>query len=191
MRERRRATINDLRVAIDCMPRSTRVAMLEGLRSNEIIVGAYTEPSGICPMLAAHRAGGRTNFIAFAKAWDRFAFRGSRARSARRATARELLILRTHLELSLLEDEGPLPDLAGAMSEHRELIARRHGHARSQPIARSSAPAPRRSGSQRRAPGPRGLVMAAGIPPLRRLSPRCATARVRIRRRCASTSSCS
>jgi hypothetical protein len=142
MRERRRATINDLRVAIDCMPRSTRVAMLEGLRSNEIIVGAYTGPSGICPMLAAHRAGGRTNFIAFAKAWDRFAFRGSRAQSARRATARELLILTTHLELSLLEDEGPSPDLAGAMSEHLELIARRKGHARSQPIAGRARPRP-------------------------------------------------
>ncbi len=26
-------------------------------------------------MLAAHRAGGRTSFISFAEAWDRFAFR--------------------------------------------------------------------------------------------------------------------
>ena len=52
--------------------------MLEGIRANEIIVGAYTDEDGICPMLAAHRAGGRTNFISFAKAWDRFAFRGAR-----------------------------------------------------------------------------------------------------------------
>ena len=37
-------------------------------------------------MLAAHRAGGRTDFISFAKAWDRFALSGSRRRSARRAT---------------------------------------------------------------------------------------------------------
>jgi hypothetical protein len=99
--------------------------MLEGLRTNEIVVGAYTDDGGICPMLAAHRAGGRTNFIAFAKAWDRFAFRGSRVRGARRATARELLILSTHLELSLLDDQGPSPDLAAAMSEHRVLIKRR------------------------------------------------------------------
>ena len=28
-------------------------------------------------MLAAHRAGGRTNAISFARAWDRFAFRGA------------------------------------------------------------------------------------------------------------------
>jgi hypothetical protein len=76
-------------------------------------------------MLAAHRAGGRTNLIAFARAWDRFAFRGARVRVARRATERELLILRTHLEASLLADEGPAPDLAGALAEHRELLARR------------------------------------------------------------------
>jgi hypothetical protein len=110
--------------------------MLEGLRTNEIIVGAYTDRSGICPMLAAHRAGGRTNFISFAKAWDRFAFRDSRVRSARRATARELLILKTHLELSLLEDDGPSPDLAAAMSEHRELIAQREQRAGSEQLAR-------------------------------------------------------
>ena len=116
MRERRRATIHELRLAIECLPRSTRVAMLDGIESNEIIVGAYSENGGICPMLAAHRAGGRTNFISFAKAWDRFAFRESRGRfglraarryEARRATARELLVLRTHLEASLLEDERP------------------------------------------------------------------------------------
>jgi hypothetical protein len=99
--------------------------MLEGIRSNEIIVGAYTGDGGICPMLAAHRAGGRTSFISFSRAWDRFAFRGARVRVARRATDRELLVLRTHLEASLLEDEGPAPELATAMAEHRELIARR------------------------------------------------------------------
>jgi hypothetical protein len=142
MRERRRATINDLRVAIDCMPRATRAAMLEALGSNEIIVGAYTDGSGICPMLAAHRAGGRTDLISFAKAWDSLAFRGSRARSARKATARELLILKTHLELSLLEDEGPSPDLAAAMSEHRELIAQRGQRGASEQLTRRLRPRP-------------------------------------------------
>jgi hypothetical protein len=125
MRTRHRATIHDLRVAIDCMPYDTRVAMLEGIRSNEIIVGAYTSDGGICPMLAAHRAGGRTSFISFAKAWDRFAFRDARGRAARRATDRELLVLGTHLEASLLEEDGPAPDLAEAMAEHRELMAHR------------------------------------------------------------------
>jgi hypothetical protein len=126
MRTRRRATINDLRVAIDCMPRATRIAMLEGIRSNVIIAGAYTDGDGICPMLAAHRAGGRTSLISFARAWDRFAFAGApRKARARRASDRELAILTAHLEASLLADEGPTPGLAAAIAEHRALIAKR------------------------------------------------------------------
>src|ERR1700755_1501329 len=121
MRTRRAATITDLRRAVDCLPRATRIAMLEGIRSNAIIVGAYTGPDGICPMLAAHRAGARTDFISVARAWDRFALTGSRARRprpatrrARRATRRELLVLTTQLESSLLDDEAPASDLAAA-----------------------------------------------------------------------------
>jgi hypothetical protein len=124
MRTRRRATIEDLRLAIQCLPRGTRVAMLEGIRANEIIVGAYSNHDGICPMLAAHRAGGRTSCIAFARAWDRFTLAGRRGKP-RRATRRELLILATHLEGSLLEEEGPAPGLAGAIAEHRQLVAQR------------------------------------------------------------------
>ena len=44
--------------------------MLEGISSTPIIAGAYTSDGGICPMLAAHRAGGRTNAISFARVWD-------------------------------------------------------------------------------------------------------------------------
>jgi hypothetical protein len=127
MRERRRATISELRQTIECLPRATRVAMLEGIARNDIIVGAYTDAGGICPMLAAHRAGGRTDCISFARAWDRFAFRSAtskKARRARRATERELLILRTHLEASLLDD-GSAPDLAAATAAHRRLVAQR------------------------------------------------------------------
>jgi hypothetical protein len=131
MRERHRATINELRTTVECLPRHTRVAMLEGIRTNEIVVGAYTSDGGICPMLAAHRAGGRTDFISFAKAWDRFAFSQNRSKRARRATERELLILRTHLEASLLDDDGPAPDLRAAMAEHRALMARRESEAAS------------------------------------------------------------
>ncbi len=123
MRTRRNATINDLRVAVECLPRDTKLAMLRGIQANDIIVGAYTDREGICPMLAAHRAGGRTSFISFARAWDRFAFRDSRDRNARRATDRELLILRTHLEASLLEEDAPAADLAAAIAEHRGLVA--------------------------------------------------------------------
>ncbi len=99
--------------------------MLEGIRANEIIVGAYTDGGGICPMLAAHRAGGRTSQISFARAWDRFAFRGAQVGAARRATEREVLVLRTHLEASLLEDDAPTDDLARAMAEHRALVEQR------------------------------------------------------------------
>ena len=51
--------------------------MLEGVRANTIVVGAYTDGhGGICPMLAAHRNGGRTSFLSFARAWDAFARAG-------------------------------------------------------------------------------------------------------------------
>jgi hypothetical protein len=99
--------------------------MLHGIASNEIIVGAYTDGHGICPMLAAHRAGGRTNLISFAKAWDRFALCGARVSKPRPATARELLVLRSHLEASLLDEDTPTADLACAIQEHRELLDRR------------------------------------------------------------------
>ena len=97
--------------------------MLEGIREHDIIAGAYTHRDGICPMLAAHRHGGRTSAVSFARAWDQLAFRDGRS-GARRATDREMLILRTHLEASLLEDEVPVSDLTAAIREHDDLRAR-------------------------------------------------------------------
>jgi hypothetical protein len=102
--------------------------MLEGIRKNEIIAGAYTNSDGICPMLAAHRAGGRTNASSFARAWDRFAFRGARVTRPRPATARELLILTSQLEASLMAEETPDADLSAAIASHQELIAKRAEH---------------------------------------------------------------
>lgn len=101
--------------------------MLEGLDAGPIIVGAYTATDGICPMLAAHRAGGRCDAAFFADAWDRFALRDERRRErrVRRATGRELRVLRAHLEASLLDDEFAGATLAGAVHEHRQLRARR------------------------------------------------------------------
>jgi hypothetical protein len=99
--------------------------MLQGIAANDIIAGAYTNGEGICPMLAAHRNGGRTNLISFAKAWDRFAFTGSRLSKPRPATARELLVLSCHLEASLLEEDAPQADLASAIRAHRELVGAR------------------------------------------------------------------
>jgi hypothetical protein len=110
-RERKRA--QDLRRAIDCLPRTTREAMLDGIEANPIIVGAYSDGSGgICPMLAAHRRGGRTSLASFARSWDRY----TGACDARRASGRELNTLRAMLEASLWyeEDSG---DLAQAVAE--------------------------------------------------------------------------
>src|SRR3954449_11543378 len=116
---RARSPIEDLRLAIDFLPVRTRRAMLEGIRSNEIIVGGYADRAGgVCPMLAAHRCGGRTSFVSFAHAWDRFA--GSR--KARRATPRELRILEGQIEASLLGEDRL--DLGAATAEHRALRAR-------------------------------------------------------------------
>jgi hypothetical protein len=65
--------------------------MLEGISSNEIIVGAYTDRDGrVCPMLAAHRHGGRTSLASFARAWDRYTC----ARRPRPATELEVSSLR-------------------------------------------------------------------------------------------------
>jgi hypothetical protein len=116
-----RSPLDDLRLAVDCLPRRTRVAMLEGIRANEIIVGAYTDRSGgVCPMLAAHRNGGRTNFISFARAWDGFA----RVRKGpRKATEREVRILTTMLEASVAADDSVA--LTGVIAEHQALARER------------------------------------------------------------------
>jgi hypothetical protein len=111
---RRRPPIEDLRIAIGCLPVVTRVAMLEGVRKWPIIVGAYTDRrGGVCPMLAAHRCGGRTNFLAFARAWDRY----THATRPRRATEREVGTLVAHLEASLLGD--PSSDFEAAIADHK------------------------------------------------------------------------
>lgn len=117
----RRSPLDDLRLAIDMLPERTREAMLEGIRTNDIIVGAYTDKDGrVCPMLAAHRNGGRTSFISFAKAWDAFA----RVRkSPRPATPREIRVLTTMLEASLRYDEDVA--LRGVIAEHQSLARER------------------------------------------------------------------
>jgi hypothetical protein len=114
-------SVEQLRLAIDCMPVATREAMLEGLRSNErIIAGGYVDgEGGVCPMLAAHRCGGRTDFLSFAKSWDRF----TRAARMRAVTPREVAILTSQLEDSLSSASGL--ELDRAIAEHRELRGRR------------------------------------------------------------------
>jgi hypothetical protein len=106
---RRRRPARDLRNAIDSLPLRTREAMLEGIAGGRIIVGAYTDrQGGVCPMLAAHRNGGRTSLASFARAWDRY----TGATRARPATPRELTTLRAMLEASIaLEDMPSLADV--------------------------------------------------------------------------------
>src|SRR5215218_9784621 len=115
----RRRPARELRIAIDCLPLQTRKAMLEGIEANRIIVGAYADrEGGVCPMLAAHRNGGRTSFISFARAWDRFAG----ARRARRATARELGVLEAHLQASMLAEHEHRGELAASIAQHQQLL---------------------------------------------------------------------
>jgi hypothetical protein len=116
---RRRGPAEQLRIAVDCLPVQTRLSMLEGIGENRIIVGAYTDQrGGICPMLAAHRCGGRTNLASFARAWDRY----TRARGRpRRATERELGALKAMLVASLAEDGYPQVSLADEVSKIKAL----------------------------------------------------------------------
>ena len=117
--------------------------MLEGIRSDPIVAGAYTDNrGGICPMLAAHRHGGRVTQLAFARAWDDFA----RTKHVRRATPRELRTLEHLLVASLANDTS---ELEQAIAEHKALT-RRPPEIR---VRRLSAP--RRS-------GPRAAAGAVG-----------------------------
>jgi hypothetical protein len=85
--------------------------MLAAIEADELIVGAYTDRSKrMCPMLAAHRRGARSDVGTFPRAWDAF----GRARRPRLATRRELDILRALLEESLADVAGePSPTLSG------------------------------------------------------------------------------
>jgi hypothetical protein len=121
---RRRRPAQELRRAVDCLPVGTRTAMLDGLGANRIIVGAYVDrQGGVCPMLAAHRNGGRTNLASFAHAWDRYTKAG---RGPRPATEREVRTLRTMLEASIALDDGEAAGpLGDAIADHKRSIASR------------------------------------------------------------------
>jgi hypothetical protein len=101
--------------------------MLRGIETNRIIVGAYVDPKsgGICPMLAAHRNGGRTDVAAFARAWDEY----TNPYRPRRATRREVTKLRSLLEISLNEDTSldhlSIAELAAQIRSERR---QRAGH---------------------------------------------------------------
>jgi hypothetical protein len=147
---RRRDNAERLRIAVELLPRHTREAMLRGIDSNAIIVGGYTDgEGGVCPMLAAHRNGGRTSFASFADAWDAFTDAGKRPR---RANRHEIRALRSYLEMSLLEDdtrlgtEGSLAEIANQIRAGRREIA-----GRADPPGRIDTTEPARPGDRHRA----------------------------------------
>jgi hypothetical protein len=118
VRTKRERPTYHLRLAVEQLPTHTKEAMLRGIASNRIIVGAYVDSrfGGICPMLAAHRNGGRTSVGTFACAWD--AYTG--AKRPRRATRREVRTLRSVLEWSLgTTSELPSGSLAEAAAQIR------------------------------------------------------------------------
>jgi hypothetical protein len=120
---RRRDHAQRLRTAVELLPRHTREAMLRGIDDNRIIVGGYTDrDGGVCPMLAAHRNGGRTNFASFADAWDAFTGAGRRPR---RASRREIRALRSNLEFSLLEDDTRIAGDGSLAATARQIRAER------------------------------------------------------------------
>ena len=108
-----RDPITALERAIRSLPEPTRVAMLEGIRQHPIVCGAYTDGrGGICPMLAAHRHGGRVTLLAFARSWDAF----TRAKRPRRATPREVRTLE-HLLMASLQERS---EFAHAIAEYEK-----------------------------------------------------------------------
>ena len=97
---RGRNAASRLRNAVEMLPVETKQAMLVALDTETIITGAYTHDGGVCPMLGAHRRGGRTSQAAFARCWDRY----TGATKGRPATERELRTLRVMIEASLDSD---------------------------------------------------------------------------------------
>jgi hypothetical protein len=117
----RELAVTDLRRSIDVLPVRTRQAMLVGLRQNTVITGAFSGSGGVCPMLAAHREGGRTTCVSFPEAWDKFT--GVHGRNiCRHATEYEVGILRAEIEASLVPQTS---DLAAAIADHEKMVESR------------------------------------------------------------------
>lgn len=124
MARRKRTATERLRNAVQALPRHTKEAMLRGIRSGRVITGGYTDgDGGACPMLSAHRNGGRTDMGTFARAWDEFT--GTPTGKPREATAREIAMLRHYLERALVDDPGGERSLAEEVREVQEDRRRR------------------------------------------------------------------
>ena len=115
---------HELRAAVDRLPLATRRAMLHGIETEPIIVGADGNPrGGVCPIYATANPPSKKIGAPFARAWDRFAG----ARLARPASERELRTLRTMLEASIgmdIEPAEPAVSLSAAIAAHKATQAR-------------------------------------------------------------------
>ena len=141
-REQARA---ELRRSIDVLPERTRKAMLHGLGNNTVITGAFAASNqGACPMMVAHREGGRTSCCTFPEAWDKFT--GVYGRHIiREATPYEVQILCEEIEASLV----PLPNvLSDAIAEHQAIVEARRQEAE----VAAQQPVVERAGAGRAAP---------------------------------------
>jgi hypothetical protein len=118
----REQAVAELRRSIDVLPERTREAMLIGLGNNTVITGAFAGGGGACPMMAAHREGGRTSVCSFPQAWDRFTGVAGR-QIVRPATEYEVQILRREIEASL---GTPAPNpLGDAIAEYKAAVEAR------------------------------------------------------------------
>jgi hypothetical protein len=132
--------------------------MLRGIDTNPIVAGAYVDRAsgGICPMLAAHRNGGRTSLASFARAWDRY----TGARRPRLATRRELRTLRVLLVSSIASDLGG-PERGSLAEAGARIRAERSANA----AARKPAP---ETGERHRGAELRSRLRWAWVRPARR-----------------------
>jgi hypothetical protein len=144
---------HELRAAIDRLPLATRRAMLEGIQTESIIVGADGNPrGGACPLYAIPSPPSKRIGAPFARAWDRFAG----ARLARPASERELHTLHTMLQTSIgaeTESSSPVVSLNAAIAAHKASQARSRAVASvpetRSPGERTPNPAPRRDTGER------------------------------------------
>lgn len=135
----------ELRAAVNRLPLATRQAMLEGIQTGPIIVGADGNArGGVCPLYATASPPSKKIGRPFARAWDRFAG----ARLSRPASERELSTLRSMLEASIeRESEAePVVSLHEAIEAHKASQARTRAASRAQD---TRGPAPRRDSGER------------------------------------------
>jgi hypothetical protein len=111
MRRAAKDPAEELPRAIEELAVTTRAAMLEAVRcsATRLIAGSYVAPGGgICPLLAAHRRGGRphdgsTGVSAFAGVWDRYT--GARTGDPRPIEQAERQMLEGLLVASLAREQ--------------------------------------------------------------------------------------